>query len=256
MRAAIAQSSDVYFYEIAGGFPGQKGLGIARMEQYARMFGYGSTTGIDLAGESVGTIPSPEWKKKMFVNDPTWRIGDTYFTGIGQYGMQVTVLQALREAAIIASDGLVVRPHLSSTAATSSTQLDIPSSYFKVAKEGMRKVVTVGSAPMLNMPEVKIAAKTGTAELGIRVRWVTEITHVQEPQYFADEQRFGPYALWHHKHHFKSVAGGIEMTDEVDYAIPLGLLGRLAHWIFVGRAVNRIFDHRYTVLEKYFAPKS
>lgn len=91
---------------------------------------------------------------------------------------------------------------------------------------------------------------------GIRVRWVTEITHVQEPQYFADEQRFGPYALWHHKHHFKSVAGGIEMTDEVDYAIPLGLLGRLAHWIFVGRAVNRIFDHRYTVLEKYFAPKS
>lgn len=187
MRAAIAQSSDVYFYEIAGGFPGQKGLGIARMEQYARMFGYGSTTGIDLAGESVGTIPSPEWKKKMFVNDPTWRIGDTYFTGIGQYGMQVTVLQALREAAIIASDGRVVRPHLSSTAATSSTQLDIPSSYFKVAKEGMRKVVTVGSAPMLNMPEVKIAAKTGTAELGVtKVRvnsWVIGFFPYDRPKY-------------------------------------------------------------------------
>ncbi len=187
MRAALAQSSDVYFYEIAGGFPGQKGLGIARMEQYARMFGYGSTTGIDLAGESVGTIPSPEWKKKMFVNDPTWRIGDTYFTGIGQYGMQVTVLQALREAAIIASDGRVVRPHLSSTAATSSTQLDIPSSYFKVAKEGMRKVVTVGTAPMLNMPEVKIAAKTGTAELGVtKVRvnsWVIGFFPYDRPKY-------------------------------------------------------------------------
>ncbi|HQQ96285.1 MAG TPA: SRPBCC family protein [Cyclobacteriaceae bacterium] len=90
---------------------------------------------------------------------------------------------------------------------------------------------------------------------GIRVRWVTEITHVQEPQYFADEQRFGPYALWHHKHHFKSAEGGIEMTDEVDYAIPLGFLGRLAHWIFVGRAVNRIFDHRYAVLEQYFTPQ-
>ena len=71
------------------------------------------------------------------------------------------------------------------------------------------------------------------------MRWVTEITHVQEPQYFADEQRFGPYALWHHKHHFKSVAGGIEMTDEVDYAIPLGLRSPGA-LDFVGRAVNRI----------------
>lgn len=90
----------------------------------------------------------------------------------------------------------------------------------------------------------------------VRVRWTTEITHVQEPNYFADEQRFGPYALWHHKHHFKSVDGGIEMTDEVDYAIPLGFLGRLAHWLFVGRAVNRIFDHRYTVLEKHFATQS
>ncbi len=88
---------------------------------------------------------------------------------------------------------------------------------------------------------------------GIKVNWVTEITHVQEPLHFIDEQRFGPYSLWHHQHHFKEVRGGVEMTDEVNFAIPFGYLGRLAHWIFVGREVNRIFDHRFSVLEKYFS---
>jgi ligand-binding SRPBCC domain-containing protein len=87
---------------------------------------------------------------------------------------------------------------------------------------------------------------------GIKVHWVTEITQVQEPRYFIDEQRLGPYALWHHQHHFVEVPGGVKMTDEVNYAIPLGILGRLAHLIFVGREVNRIFDHRYTVLEEFF----
>ena len=87
---------------------------------------------------------------------------------------------------------------------------------------------------------------------GIKVNWVTEITHVEEPHYFIDEQRFGPYALWHHQHHFKEVKGGVEMTDEVNYALPLGFMGRLAHWVFVEHEVNRIFDHRFIVLEKYF----
>ena len=88
---------------------------------------------------------------------------------------------------------------------------------------------------------------------GIKTHWVTEITQVKEPDYFIDQQRFGPYALWHHRHHFKEVPGGVEMMDEVNYALSLGLLGRLAHFIFVGREVNRIFDHRYKVLEDYFA---
>lgn len=91
---------------------------------------------------------------------------------------------------------------------------------------------------------------------GIRMHWVTEITHVNEPHYFIDEQRFGPYALWHHQHHFKQVENGVEMTDELTYAIPFGWLGQLANWIFVGREVNSIFDHRFTVLEKYFIPKA
>jgi ligand-binding SRPBCC domain-containing protein len=87
---------------------------------------------------------------------------------------------------------------------------------------------------------------------GIMVHWVTEITHVGELSYFVDEQRFGPYALWHHQHHFKEVPGGVEMRDELNYAIPWGILGRLANWVFVGAEVNRIFDHRYKVLEQYF----
>ena len=84
------------------------------------------------------------------------------------------------------------------------------------------------------------------------MNWVTEITQVKEPSHFIDEQRFGPYALWHHQHHFKEVKGGVLMTDEVNYAIPLGFLGRLAHWLFVGKEVNAIFAHRFKALEDYF----
>ncbi len=86
----------------------------------------------------------------------------------------------------------------------------------------------------------------------IRLRWVTEITHVEAPHYFTDEQRFGPYALWHHKHHFRSAEGGIEMTDEVDYALPFGFLGRLTHWLWIEKEVSRIFDHRFEILKAYF----
>lgn len=90
---------------------------------------------------------------------------------------------------------------------------------------------------------------------GIKMDWVTEITHVHEPRFFVDEQRFGPYALWHHQHHFKEVPGGVEMTDEVNYAIPFGVLGRIANFIFVGKEVNRIFDYRFKILEEYFKAK-
>jgi len=86
----------------------------------------------------------------------------------------------------------------------------------------------------------------------LRLHWVTEITHVEKPYYFVDEQRFGPYSLWHHQHHFSEVDGGVLMTDEVNYGIPLGFIGRLIHWLFVGREVNAIFEHRFNVLEKYF----
>lgn len=86
----------------------------------------------------------------------------------------------------------------------------------------------------------------------IRVTWVTEITRVVNLVSFTDEQRVGPYAQWHHTHTFVEKAGGVEMTDEVKYAVPLGVLGELAHSLFVEREVNRIFDHRFRILESYF----
>lgn len=86
----------------------------------------------------------------------------------------------------------------------------------------------------------------------ISVQWVTEITHVKEPYFFVDDQRSGPYALWHHQHNFKEVPGGVEMMDEITYAIPFGLFGRIANYLFVERELKTIFDFRYTELEKLF----
>ena len=87
---------------------------------------------------------------------------------------------------------------------------------------------------------------------GIRTRWVTEITHVREGEYFVDEQRFGPYALWHHKHFIEAVEGGVRMTDVVDYKLPLGWLGRLAHGLVVKRQLTAIFRYREAELDKRF----
>ncbi|MGC4101302.1 SRPBCC family protein [Ferruginibacter sp.] len=88
--------------------------------------------------------------------------------------------------------------------------------------------------------------------LGIPLYWMTEITHVEDKNYFVDEQRFGPYSLWHHQHHFKVVDGGVEMTDIVHYKLPFWFLGDIAHALFVKRQLKKIFDYRYkTVAEKF-----
>ena len=86
----------------------------------------------------------------------------------------------------------------------------------------------------------------------IKVFWATEITHVNEPHYFVDEQRVGPYHMWHHQHRFTEVPGGVEMEDEINYAIPMGPLGRIAHAVFVKKQLNTIFDYRYQVLTTLF----
>ena len=88
--------------------------------------------------------------------------------------------------------------------------------------------------------------------LGIPLRWVTEITHVEKESYFVDEQRYGPYKLWHHKHFFNKIKDGVEMIDIVDYTLPFGLLGRMAHPLFIKKKLNQIFDYRYKVLENKF----
>jgi ligand-binding SRPBCC domain-containing protein len=91
-----------------------------------------------------------------------------------------------------------------------------------------------------------------TPILGIPFRWVTEITHVQEGAFFVDEQRFGPYTFWHHKHFIKKTENGVIMEDIVDYKLPLGPLGWLAHALFVGAKVKQIFDYREKALNEIF----
>ncbi len=88
--------------------------------------------------------------------------------------------------------------------------------------------------------------------LGIPLDWCTEITHVEHLKYFVDEQRFGPYAMWHHQHHFKEIEGGIEMTDIIDYAIPLGVLGRMMNSIMINNEVEKIFNYRVKKVEELF----
>ena len=84
---------------------------------------------------------------------------------------------------------------------------------------------------------------------GIPLYWMTEITHVVDKKYFIDEQRFGPYSMWHHQHHFKETPEGIEMTDIVHYKLPFGILGELAHSLFVKKQLKGIFDYRFKVVE-------
>ena len=88
--------------------------------------------------------------------------------------------------------------------------------------------------------------------LGIPLYWMTEITHVQDKQYFIDEQRFGPYSLWHHQHHFKEIEGGVEMTDIVHYKLPLWFLGDIAQVVMVKKQLKEIFDFRVEAVEKKF----
>jgi len=84
---------------------------------------------------------------------------------------------------------------------------------------------------------------------GIPLYWMTEITHVADKKYFIDEERFGPYSMWHHQHHFKETPDGVEMTDIVHYKLPFGILGELAHTLFVKKQLKGIFDYRFKVVE-------
>jgi len=87
-----------------------------------------------------------------------------------------------------------------------------------------------------------------TPVMNITTKWVTEITHVDEGNYFVDEQRFGPYSLWHHKHFLKPIPNGVEMVDIIDYKIPLGILGQLVHPILVAPKLKEIFEYRKQAL--------
>lgn len=191
MRQAIAESSDEYFYQIGGGFQGQKGLGILNIEKYANMFGLAHLTGIELENEATGAIPSPEWKAANFNGEP-WRLGDTYHTAIGQYGVQVTPIQMARVVAAIANEGTLLHPTIIRQASSTSVvgeKLPIPKAYFDIVHDGMHLGVKDprGTGHGLDTPAVDVASKTGTAELGVskaRVNsWVMGYWPADSPKY-------------------------------------------------------------------------
>ncbi|MFA6158150.1 MAG: penicillin-binding transpeptidase domain-containing protein [Candidatus Paceibacterota bacterium] len=189
MRTAIAVSSNVYFYEVGGGFEGQEGLGIDRLNKYFSLFGLGRSSDGGIFDGPTGTVPSPAWKDKVFPGDP-WRIGDTYFTSIGQYGFQVTPLQMLKAVASIANSGTLLHPTIlkdDGLTPIEGDRLPIDPANFQIVREGMRKGALIGSASGLNVPYVQIAAKTGTAELGVSKAyvnsWVNGFFPYQNPKY-------------------------------------------------------------------------
>lgn len=86
----------------------------------------------------------------------------------------------------------------------------------------------------------------------IPIYWMTEITQVKDKEYFIDEQRFGPYSLWHHQHHFKTIDGGVEMTDIIHYKNPFWIFGKIANHLFVKKQLSEIFDYRFKKVEDIF----
>lgn len=182
---AIAWSSDVFFYTVGGGFEGQRGLGIDRLDYWYRAFGLGAPTGIDLPQEASGLIPTPEWKEKTF-NEP-WYLGDTYFTAIGQYSTQVTPIQMARATAALVNGGKLVTPTLVLGAPPTYITVPVDPSALDLVKTGMRKAVTEALASALNLPYVSIAAKTGTAQTGVHNQydnsWVIGFFPYDNPRY-------------------------------------------------------------------------
>lgn len=195
MRTAIAVSSDEYFYTVGGGYGGQEGLGIGRIDDYARRFGLAAKTGIALAGEKEGIVPTPEWKTEVFGADDPWRIGNTYHTAIGQFGFLITPIQAVRFTAALANGGYLVTPQLLASSTPERVSIGISDEYLQIAREGMRMAVTSNrsdaTVKALNISGIRIAAKTGTAQLGNRNQWMNSWSVGFWP---AEEPRFA-YAV-------------------------------------------------------------
>jgi penicillin-binding protein 2 len=174
----MAESCDVYFYQIAGGYEpsGFEGLGLERMVYYSELFGLGSPTGIDLPGEAAGLVPTPKWKRLNYAE--TWVTGDTYNMGIGQGFVLATPLQVLNATAAVANGGLLYRPYLvqeildaeGNVVETHQPEviqdlLDVVApEHLAMMQLGLKAVVAWGTGKDLYVPGVPVAAKTGTAE--------------------------------------------------------------------------------------------
>jgi len=178
----LAMSSDVYFYYLSGGYHAHgisfDGLGATRLARYAREYGFGAPTGVDLPGEAPGNVPDPAWKQETFGEDEIWYLGDTYHFGIGQGYLTVTPLQLLRVIAAIGNGGSVMVPHVAKEIVDEQGnvlkaiepevqhKLSISDANLGIMREALRQAAEYGPARTGASRYVTIAAKTGTAEFG------------------------------------------------------------------------------------------
>jgi len=127
-----------------------------------------------------------------------------------------------------------------------------PLNLTKITPPELNLVITSGYTDNSKMyPGLLITYKVAPL-FGIKMDWVTEITHIKDQEYFIDEQRSGPYAIWHHQHHFREIKGGVNMTDILTYAIPYGIIGRITNTLLVKRKIKKIFAYRQQQIEKLF----
>lgn len=184
---ALAVSSNVYFYTVGGGFGAQEGLGIEKLAAYAARFGLGTPTGIDLVSEASGVVPTPSWKRVVFGEDDPWLLGNTYHTSIGQFGFLVTPIQAVRYIGAVANGGTLVTPHVVKDASPRSRPVGVSEENLVIVRKGMRRGAEEGSAVATNVPGIRLAAKTGTAQLGTRNEnmnsWVVGFWPADKPQF-------------------------------------------------------------------------
>lgn len=171
---AVQHSCDIFLYQLAGGYEDLGGLGIEKLADYARLFGYGEPTGIDLPGESAGLVPSDQWKRKNYGEN--WVTGDTYNAAIGQGFILATPLQVLNSTVAIANFGTLLRPQVvyrvedaegrvvRSFDAEVIRELPIDQENLLLMRQGMLEAVTHGTAWLLDVTGVSVAGKTGTAE--------------------------------------------------------------------------------------------
>ncbi len=204
VRSAIAESSDIYFYTVAGGHPSSSvvGLGAQRLADYYRKFGVGSKTGIDIQGEKPGIVPDPAWKASYYKGDPIlskWYLGDTYHEGIGQGNLLTTPLQVALWTATIANNGKAYAPTILHDVKDQKGNIifrpehkllvdtKISMQAIKIVQEGMRQTVTGGTGRALNTLPITSAGKTGTSQFDgsdpTRTHaWYTSYAPYEDPQ--------------------------------------------------------------------------